>query len=449
MSTFEPVRFGTDGLRGPAGEAPMEPETLRRVGSALGVLLQREGGGGQRRVLIGNDGRESAPWILDSLVQGLMAAEVSCQDVGLVTTPALALLTKHEPYSAGIMISASHNPAHDNGIKIFSGDGTKLSDEDETELSMLANELRPANPNEPRIKTVEKLVLRYEEILGDRFAELDLTGRKVCIDAANGGGAIIAPRVLRAFGAEVIEVGCEGDGFNINDGVGALHPDSLAKIVLQHSADFGICLDGDGDRGIFVDELGQVQDGDAVLTFFGSMLHQQGALPGGKLAATVMSNLGMMRALEAADVAVHVTPVGDRHVVQAMREHGYAIGGEQSGHTLFVDHELVGDGLYTGLRLLADIGAGKPMSSAFAAFQRFPQKLVNVMVRDKPDLSTIPVIADKQKEIEQQLGNDGRLLLRYSGTEPKCRVMIEAKDKELCDRLCDEFAELIRVELGA
>jgi phosphoglucosamine mutase len=448
MSGFEPVMFGTDGLRGHAGEAPIEPETLRRIGSALGVLLMREGDGSQRRVLIGNDGRESSSWILDCLVQGLVAADVSVADIGLVMTPALALLVRHEPYSAGIMISASHNPAHDNGIKIFAGDGAKLSAEVEAEIATLANELRPDSPKEPRIKSVSKLTLRYEELLGDRFPDLDLTGRKVCIDAANGGGAIIGPRMLRTFGAEVIEVGCESDGFNINEGVGALHPEYLAEIVKQNGACFGICLDGDGDRGIFVDEKGQIHDGDAVLTFFGSRMLAAGTLPGNIVAATVMSNLGMHHALRDAGIEVHVTPVGDRHVVAAMREHGFALGGEQSGHTLFADHELVGDGLYTGLRLLADVG-DTPMSEAMAAFESFPQKLINVAVRDKPDLSTIPVIAAKQKEVEELLGDTGRLLLRYSGTEQKCRVMIEAQDRELCERLTDEFAALIQAELGA
>ena len=206
MSTFEPVVFGTDGLRGRAGEAPMEPETLRRVGSALGVILMREGDGTQRRVLIGNDGRESSSWILDCLVQGLVAADVSVANLGLITTPALALLTKHEPYSAGIMISASHNPSEDNGIKIFSGDGAKLADEVEAEIAILANELRPSSPTEPRIKSVSNLELRYEEILGDRFPNLDLTGRKICIDAANGGGAVKVFGVLKLMCLIVLTV---------------------------------------------------------------------------------------------------------------------------------------------------------------------------------------------------------------------------------------------------
>ena len=445
---MNPIEFGTDGLRGRAGEAPIEPETLRRVGAALGVLLQREGDGSQRRVLLGDDGRESAPWIQDALVQGLMGAEVSAASVGVVTTPALALLTARGPYAAGVMISASHNPSHDNGVKIFDADGQKLLDDDERELERLANALTPDAPGEPRVRAVDKLVLQYEELLGQRFEHLDLTGKKVCVDAANGGGAAIAPRVLRMFGAEVVEVGCEPDGFNINEDVGALHPARLAPVVREHGACMGICLDGDGDRGIFLDETGQVHDGDAVMTFFGARMHRAGRLPGGAVAATVMSNLGMHRALRDAGVQVHATPVGDRHVVAAMKERGFALGGEQSGHTLFLDHDLVGDGLYTGLRILDALG-DDAMSEAFAAFERFPQKLVNVAVREKPDLATVPAVASLQRAIEEQLGDEGRLLLRYSGTEPKCRVMIEAKDRALCDRLCDELAAVIRAELGA
>ncbi|MEC9047670.1 MAG: phosphoglucosamine mutase [Planctomycetota bacterium] len=448
MTMIEPVKFGTDGLRGRAGEAPIDPATLRRVGAALGVLLHRGGDGSQRRVLIGDDGRESSPWIVESLVQGLMGAEVSAASVGVVTTPALALLTARGPYSAGVMISASHNPSDDNGVKIFAANGEKLSTADERELERLSSELTPESPGEPRIRSVEKSVLQYEELLGQRFMDLDLTGRRVCVDAANGGGAAIAPRVLRMFGAEVVEVGCAPDGFNINDGVGALHPEGLAPLVLEHGACMGICLDGDGDRGIFIDESGAVQDGDAVMAFFGARMHAAGQLPGGVVAATVMSNLGMHEALRAAGVEVHTTPVGDRNVVAAMREHGFALGGEQSGHTLFREHDLVGDGLYTGLRILEAIGDGK-MSAAFAAFSRFPQKLVNVRVREKPDLSTIPAVAAKCREIESALGDAGRLLLRYSGTEPKCRVMIEARDGALCERLCDELAGLIQAELGA
>jgi phosphoglucosamine mutase len=447
MTEIEPPKFGTDGLRGRAGDAPMDPETLRRVGAALGVLLQR-GGQAQKRVLVGNDGRESAPWILEALGQGLAAAEVAVGDVGLCTTPALAWLVARENVDAGIMISASHNPAHDNGVKIFAADGSKLRDEDEAEITTLAVALRPAELRTARTRDRSELLTRYVEGYAEAFPDLDLTGRKVCVDAANGGGSELAPRILRAFGAEVVEVCCEPDGFNINDGCGALHPELLAAAVREHGAELGICLDGDGDRGIFVDEKGGVRDGDDVLAFFGRLLQKQGRLPGARVVATVMSNLGLHKALREAGVGVHVTPVGDRNVHVAMKELGAAVGGEQSGHVLFADNGLVGDGLYTGMRLLAAIGR-TPASAAFAAFQRFPQKLVNVPVARKPRLEDVPAIAQKAQEVERALGQDGRLLLRYSGTEPKCRVMIEAADPAVCDRLCRELADVVARELGA
>ncbi|MEO6597995.1 MAG: phosphoglucosamine mutase, partial [Planctomycetota bacterium] len=394
---MEPPKFGTDGLRARAGEAPMDPETLRRIGSALGVLLQRTGQA-QKRVLLGNDGRESAPWILEAIAQGLGAAEVSVADVGFCTTPALAFSTRTGPFDAGIMISASHNPAHDNGIKIFAADGTKLRDEDEAELADLCIDLRPAEPRTPRIQDKSSLLTKYEGSFAEQFPELDLEGRIVCVDAANGGGSLLAPSILRAFGADVIEVACEPDGFNINDGVGALHPEGLQKAVLEHGACLGICLDGDGDRGIFVDELGAVRDGDDVLSLFGRVLHSEGRLPGATVVATVMSNLGLHKALRDVGVSVHVTPVGDRNVFLAMRERGSAVGGEQSGHILFAEHHLMGDGLYTGVRLLALVGQSGllgqgGMAQAFAGFRRYPQELINVRVAKKPKLETVPAIA--------------------------------------------------------
>lgn len=446
MNDIVPPKFGTDGLRSRAGDPPMDPETLRRVGSALGVLLQRTGGE-QKRVLVGNDGRESAPWILEALAQGLAAAEVTIGDLGLCTTPALALLTRSQQVDAGIMISASHNPAHDNGVKIFAADGSKLRDEDEAEIAELAVRLRPAEARTPRIRDRSDWLRHYEDALAARFPALDLGGRKVCVDAANGGGSQLAPRLLRAFGAEVVEVACEPDGFNINDGVGALHPEHLAKAVVEHGACLGVCLDGDGDRGIFVDERGQVRDGDDVLSLFGRALHARGGLPGDVVVATVMSNLGLHKALREVGVRVEVTPVGDRSVVQAMRALGAAVGGEQSGHILFADHDLIGDGLYTALRLLEQpTPAG--FAAAFAGFHRFPQRLINVPVRHKPKLDSVPAIAARVAAIERELGADGRLLLRYSGTEPKCRVMIEAADAAQTDRLCRDLADLVARELG-
>ncbi|MEY4673750.1 MAG: phosphoglucosamine mutase [Planctomycetota bacterium] len=447
--SFAPFRFGTDGLRGRAGDAPMDTETLRRVGSALGVLLQRRGGD-QQRVLVGNDGRESAGWILECLAQGLSAAEVSVTDVGLVTTPALAHLTRVLPFSAGVMVSASHNPAHDNGIKLFSHDGTKLADEEEREIERLALAIRPEEVRTPRIRWEEKLVGTYEEHLVNTFADLDLTGVKICLDAAHGGGSRIAPRVLRAFGAEVVEVACEPDGSNINEGVGATHPESCAAAVMAHGATLGICLDGDGDRSMFVDETGTVRDGDEQLCLFGTRLHRQHSLAKGTVVATVMSNLGLQRALANEGIRMEVTPVGDRNVTLAMREKGFSLGGEQSGHILFAeDGRIVGDALLTALKLLSLPGVlQQGFARAFSSFRRFPQVLVNVKVASKPDLATVPAVAQGAREVEQALGSDGRLVLRYSGTEPLCRVMVEGPEESMVRALAERLAETIRRELA-
>lgn len=447
--SFQPPQFGTDGIRGHAGEAPLDPETMRRVGAALGVLLHKSGSD-PIRVVCGNDGRESAPWILESLAQGLVAAEVAVTDVGLCTTPALAFLARTQPYAAGIMISASHNPAQDNGIKIFAHDGKKLADADEREIESLCRELRPEKNGTPRLRPRGELLRHYEDQFADLYPGLDLSGFKLCVDAAHGGGSLLAPTVLRMFGAEVIEVACEPDGFNINDGVGALHPEYVAAAVKQHGAHLGICLDGDGDRGIFVDETGTVRDGDDQLCLFGLAMHRAGKLPNATVVATVMSNLGLHRALSDAGIRVHVTPVGDRNVVQAMREHGYTLGGEQSGHVLFAgDGNLTGDGLFTALKLLSLPGVQQTgFAAAFASFHRFPQKLVNVRVQRKPKFDEVPALQQKAAEIENILGRDGRLLLRYSGTEPLCRVMIEAADAAVVERLCGELADVVARELG-
>jgi phosphoglucosamine mutase len=427
----------------------MDAETLRRVGAALGVLLQRSGTE-QKRVLVGNDGRESAPWILEALAQGLAAAEVAVGDVGLCTTPALAFLARSQPVDAGIMVSASHNPSTDNGIKIFAHDGSKLRDEDEREIEALSLQLRPAVLRTPRLKDRSELLARYEEHLAEVFADLDLGGLRLCVDAAHGGGSELVPRVLRAFGAEVIEVAGEPDGFNINDGVGALHPEHVRAQVLAHGAQLGISLDGDGDRGIFVDEQGVVRDGDDLLCLFGLQLHAAGQLPADTVVATVMSNLGLHRALHKAGVAVHTTPVGDRNVVAAMRQHGFALGGEQSGHLLFAgDGHLTGDGLFTALKLLAQPGVReRGVHAAFASFHRFPQTLISVQVAQKPALDSVPAIASKTAAVQQALGDDGRLVLRYSGTEPLCRVMVEGADGELVARLCRELADVVAAELS-
>ena len=448
-AAFVPPTFGTDGLRGEAGSPPMDRETMQRIGAALGLLLQKEGPE-QKRVLLGNDGRESAGWIGEALAQGLLATEVAVVDLGVVPTPGLAFLMRTEPFQAGIMISASHNPAADNGIKIFQADGAKLPDAAESEVAALTADVPFTPATSARRKLGPELVRRYEEHLANLFATLDLTGRKIVVDAANGAGSAIAPRVLRCFGADVIEFACDPDGTNINAGVGALHPDSLARAVVDHAADFGFCLDGDGDRSIFCDETGTVRDGDAVLALMGIHLARAGELPGDTVVATVMSNLGLRRALSRHGVTQHETPVGDRAVVTAMHEHGFALGGEKSGHIIFGgEGNHTGDGIYTALRLMAIPGvfhAG--FAHAFAEFQSFPQLLVNVPVRKKPDLALIDAVQRVVASVEAELGDEGRVVLRYSGTEDLCRVMVEGPTEDVVRQNTHRIRDVVASEIG-
>lgn len=438
--------FGTDGLRGRAGLPPLDPTTLRRVGAALGIWLQR-GGPEKKRVLFGHDGRASAAWIRDALVEGLTATGASATDAGLLTTPALAYVTRTEPFVAGVMISASHNEAADNGVKIFDGQGAKLSDDAEREVERLT-ELGDFEPTgHARSKPRPDLLVRYEQFLGETFSHLDLSGMTVVVDGANGGGSVLAPTALRLFGAEVVPVACQPDGHNINDGVGALHPDNLVDAVLGHKALLGICLDGDGDRGIFVDDRGQVRDGDEVMTALSRHLKAAGGLPHDTVVATVMSNLGLAKALEPHGISIHQTPVGDRAVVQAMREGGFGLGGEQSGHIIFaLDGHYAGDGLFTALELLslATTRASGSTAALFEGFRRYPQILLNIEVSSKPDLDGLPAVQAAVKDVESKLADDGRVLLRYSGTENLCRVMVEGPEEGIVQAHAETIARAVR-----
>ncbi len=447
--TFEIPRFGTDGIRGLAGSPPLDADTMRRIGASLGLWLQRAGPE-TKRVVVGNDGRDSSMWILEALAQGLAAAEVATVDIGLTSTPALSFLTRTENFVAGVMISASHNPATDNGIKIFSSDGTKLPTDAETEIEELTPTIEFEDRPSPNIREESKLLNRYEEHLANTFMSLDLSGATIVIDAANGGAADLGPAVLRGLGADVVAVACEPDGYNINDGVGALHPDNIRDTVIASGAVLGICLDGDADRGIFVDSSGKVRDGDDILATLGPDLKKRGALPDDTVVATVMSNLGMKKALQAAGINIAVTPVGDRHVTSLMREKGYALGAEQSGHVAFSGPgQFTGDGLYTALQLLSMPGMLEKGSAAlFCDFAPYPQLLVNVKVSHKPDLENIEPIRRVRDEIATELGDDGRVLLRYSGTENLCRVMIEGPTTEIVRKHAEHLALIVKAELN-
>jgi phosphoglucosamine mutase len=447
---FQPPKFGTDGLRGRAGQPPMDAETLRRVAAALGLYLQK-GGPELKRVLVGNDGRESAEWILEALAQGLCATDAVVHDVGLITTPGLAYLTRTEPAVAGIMISASHNEATDNGIKIFQADGSKLPDEAEAEIAALTTDIDFQPKLLPSIKTSWELRHRYEEHLVNLFPDLDLTGLRIVVDAANGGGSELAPLVISGLGAEVLAIACDPDGNNINAGVGTLHPEHLAKAVVENQADLGICLDGDGDRSMFVDQDGNVHDGDVVMLLLGVHMQATGQLDGNTVVATVMSNLGLRKALQAHGISLLTTQVGDRAVVQAMREGGFGLGGEQSGHIILAaEGHHTGDGLVTALKLLSiDELREQGLAKACATFRSYPQLLINVPVCDKPDLSGIQPIQDAVQAVTGSLGDDGRVVLRYSGTENLCRVMVEGPSEQVVRDHAERIADAVRKEIGA
>lgn len=446
---FQAPAFGTDGLRGAVGSPPMDPETIRRVGAALGIWLQRQGPE-RKRIIIGNDGRDSSLWILECLAQGLWVTETSVVDVDLCTTPALAFLARSENFVGGVMISASHNPASDNGIKIFNDTGGKLSDEAESEIAELTDKLDFEVSTNTGIKDGRELLGKYGEYLANRFDSLDLDGATIVVDAANGGGSNLAPEILRGFGADLVTHGCEPDGQNINAGVGALHPQNIVAAVRGSGAVMGICLDGDGDRGIYVDDCGQVRNGDDVLASLAPQFKASGRLPGDTVVATVMSNLGLRRQLESEGIQLEMTPVGDRSVTERMQAGGFALGGEQSGHVIIAeDGPWGGDGLAIALELLSIPGVlEKGASSAFRSFDQYPQTLINIEVASKPELETIPGLEAMRLEVEAQLAGDGRVFLRYSGTENLCRVLVEGPDECMVKESASKLAELLQKRLA-
>ncbi|HHI81282.1 MAG TPA: phosphoglucosamine mutase [Planctomycetes bacterium] len=445
--------FGTDGIRGRASRAPLVPEDLGRIAAIFASQLihgkSREGA----RILIGNDGRRSAGMIEAALAASLTFEGCEVVDAGLLTTPVLAHETRLRGFDSGIMISASHNPAHDNGIKFFSRDGSKLPDEVEQAVEKAFEDgLRPRPAEKPgfhrRLADTGTAYLRF--LQEEAFPGLSLKGIKILIDCANGGGSILAPQVLEAFGAEVTSMNDRPNGDNINRGCGALHPEELSREFEKDDYDLALCLDGDGDRSIFLDERGRVVHGDALLTLLALHLGGTGALPGQCLAVTVMSNLGLKKVLSQAGLQVEETPVGDRAVVAAMRRKGLALGGEPSGHVIFgEEHNYTGDGIYTCLKLLGVMQeTGKPLSELASCFSAFPQLLVNVEVKEKPPLEGIPEILETWKKIEEELGGDGRIVLRYSGTEPLCRVMAEGPTETIVENAVRRIVEVVQNKLA-
>lgn len=434
--------FGTDGVRGRANSHPMTAEMALRLGAAAGRYFRRDGSRAHR-VVIGKDTRLSGYMLENALTAGFTSTGMNVLLLGPVPTPAVGLLTPSMRADVGVMISASHNPAEDNGIKFFGPDGFKLSDEAELEIEALVEaETQPAQAqNIGRAKRIDDGRFRYVERVKSTFPQgLTLDGLKVVIDCANGAAYRAAPEVLWELGAEVIALGVTPDGRNINAGVGSTAPEAAAAKIRETGADVGICLDGDADRVILLDETGAVADGDQIMALFAQRWAAEGRLKGQTLAATVMSNLGLERFLDARGLRLHRTPVGDRYVVEAMRAHGLNLGGEQSGHIVMTDYATTGDGLIAGLQFLAEmVRTGQPASTLSRSFETVPQLLRNVRFAAGQAPLEAPAVQAAIAAGEARLTGQGRLLIRKSGTEPLIRVMAEAEDEALMVAVVEEI----------
>ena len=432
--------FGTDGVRGTANTWPMTAEMALRIGAAAGRYFRNDGSNGHR-VVIGEDTRLSGYMFENALTAGLTSTGMNVLLLGPVPTPAVGLLTTSMRADLGIMISASHNPHFDNGIKFFGPDGFKLSDEAEAEIeALIATELQPAQAvNIGRAKRIDDGRFRYaERVKGTLSPGVRLDGLKVVIDCANGAGYRVAPEVLWELGADVIPVGTTPNGLNINDGCGSTNTIAAAETIISHNADVGICLDGDADRVMILDETGQVADGDQIMALFASRWADEGRLHDGTLVATVMSNLGLERYLAGRGLRLERTRVGDRYVVEAMRSGGWNLGGEQSGHIVMTDYATTGDGLLAGLQFLcAMISTGHRASELAGVFDTVPQMLRNVRYGAGVDPLAVASVKSAIAEAEGRLNGAGRLLIRKSGTEPLIRVMGEAEDEGLLSEVID------------
>ncbi len=447
--------FGTDGIRGVANTDPMTPEVAMRLGMAIAVRF-RGGGtgvtGGERhgRIVIGKDTRLSGYMFETALEAGIVSMGADVLLCGPLPTPGIAFITSSMRADAGVVISASHNPYQDNGIKIFTRDGYKLPDEVEIEIEtlMAGDELdhyRPGPADIGKAKKIDDAVGRYVQFLKNTFPrDKTLDGVRVVVDCANGAAYKVAPAVFSELGARVHSIGVEPDGRNINDRCGALHPEKMCEVVRARGADVGVALDGDADRVIFCDAAGRVIDGDAIMALCARRMLARGTLRENTLVSTVMSNIGLERAVAAAGGRVVRTQVGDRYVVEEMRKHGYNLGGEQSGHLVFLDHMTTGDGVVAALAVLAAmLEEQKPLADLAACMERSPQVLVNVQVGAKKPLEGLHDVQQLIDRVQRELGSDGRILVRYSGTEAKVRVMVEGPDETRIAAYAQEIASAL------
>ncbi|WP_086350424.1 phosphoglucosamine mutase [Candidatus Enterococcus clewellii] len=446
--------FGTDGVRGIANKE-LTPEMAFKLGRCGGYVLSQHAADDSRkpRVLVGRDTRVSGQMLEQALIAGLLSVGIEVFQLGVIATPGVAYLTRLQKASAGVMISASHNPAEDNGIKFFGSDGFKLVDDQELEIEALldAEEDALPRPSAEGLGTVEEFpegLLKYSQFLVQTIPG-DLSDLTVCIDAANGATATSVNRLFADLDTDFFTMGTSPNGLNINDGVGSTHPEKLAEFVLEKGADVGLAFDGDGDRLIAVDELGNIVDGDKIMFICAKYLSEKKRLKKNTIVTTVMSNLGFRKAVEAEGMSDVITQVGDRYVVEEMKKNDYNFGGEQSGHMIFLDYNTTGDGMLSGVQLLNVMKqTGKKLSELASEITVYPQKLVNIRVTNKNNAMDVPAIKAIVELMEQEMNGDGRILVRPSGTEPLLRVMAEAPTKEKVDYYVDTIAEVVQAEIG-
>lgn len=443
--------FGTDGVRGVANKE-LTPELAFKLGRIGGHVLTKESEG-KSQILVGRDTRISGHMLENALIAGLLSTGVEVMTLGVISTPGVAYLTRAMNAQAGVMISASHNPVEDNGIKFFGADGYKLTDEQEEEFEQLLNagEDTLPRPTGAAVGSVTEYFEgghKYIQYLKQTVDE-DFTGIHVALDCAHGATSSLATHVFADLDADLTTMGASPNGLNINEGVGSTHPEGLGKLVVEKGADIGLAFDGDGDRLIAVDENGAVVDGDQIMFIIGRHLHAEGRLKSGTIVSTIMSNLGFYKALAEQGMSSIKTAVGDRYVVEEMRKNNYNLGGEQSGHIVFLDYNTTGDGLLTGLQLVNIMKrTGRKLSELAAEMKVYPQQLVNVRVTDKHAVTDNSRIAGVIAEVEKEMAGNGRVLVRPSGTEPLVRVMVEAPSEEECQRHVERIADVVREEMG-
>jgi phosphoglucosamine mutase len=442
--------FGTDGVRGRAGTPPLDERTIRRLGMALVKALPR--GTVAPSVLVGRDTRESGEGIERDLAFGATAAGATVASAGVIPTPAVAHLTRSQEFAAGLVISASHNPYHDNGIKVFSGGGEKFTEalEAEVEAIVADRSWREPEGHAPAVAFIDEADAYQSHASRALDGRVPAHARRIAVDCANGATYRVAPAVLRSLGFEVSAIGCDPDGRNINLGCGSTHPGQLARLVVDERCDLGVAFDGDGDRAIFADRAGRIVDGDALMYLCAKQMQATGRLRGDAVVATVMSNIGLEIALRDLGIGLVRCPVGDKYVMEELLRDHLSLGGEQSGHIIFPDLLYTGDGLVTALSVLRVMAeTGRSLADLAGELKTYPQVLLNVRVREKRDWTTMPAVARAAAEVEGRLADRGRLLVRYSGTEPLLRVMVEGEHQHEIEGWAEEIAAAVRAEIGA